>query len=98
MKAKVLKKAPSLKYKDLLAQSEEEISKDDLVYKVRQSELQLQADILETERQLVKCKGDLAVLKRTYPLSPGLISSKAEEIESLEKGLAFLDEIKSELF
>jgi GTP-binding protein EngB required for normal cell division len=92
-----IKKAVSLKYADLLAQSHEEKSIEDRQYLVEQKKLQLQADILATKKSLGEAKKEKTELLRSPDLSFKALADAEDRIEELEKGVARLQSY-NELF
>jgi uncharacterized Zn finger protein (UPF0148 family) len=90
--------AKSLKLRELLLQSDEEKKSEDVEYRVKQAELQLESDILATKQSLDESKKERAELVLAEPLDADSIIQKDIEIESLEDGLKRLNLLKEELF
>ena len=88
----------SLKYKELLLQSQEEKDQKDVQFQVEQAELQLQSDILATKQSLAKVKGSLEVNKSACPFNAADVVETQVAVESLEDGLKRLEALKVELF
>ena len=87
-----------LKLIDRLQKSAEEKSQEELSYKVEQAKLQLQADKLATKKSLAEAKKNLDAKYTSDIFSPKDIVQLKDSIESLEKGLAALETLESELF
>jgi len=88
----------SLKYKELLLQSQEEKDQKDVQFQVEQAELQLQSDILATKQSLAEAKGNLDTAKCACPFDATEVINYQVEVEALEDGLKRLTTLKEELF
>ena len=88
----------SLKYKELLLQSQEEKDQKDVQFQVEQAELQLQSDILATKQSLAEAKGNLEVSKASSPFQAARVVDFQIAVEALEDGLKRLEALKVELF
>lgn len=92
------KKEKSLKYRELRQLSAEEQEEKVLQFQEREMGLQLQSDILATERSLEAKKQSLFKEKSRYPLDSQSIINLQIEIEGLEDGLNRLKVLSKELF
>ena len=54
-------------------------------------------DIAETERSLELAKQRLSIAKTTYPLNTGEIIDARQDVEALENGIKYLNELRKEL-
>lgn len=88
----------SLKLSELLLQSSEEKEKEEVSYRVKTAELQLQADILATERSLAEAFAERKNAMFIQPFDPQEIINCSIHIEELQDGLKRLNALKSELF
>jgi len=88
----------SLKYKERLLQSDQEKAQEDVQFQVKQAELQLEADMLATQKSLAESEKTLAILKSSFPLQPDDIVETAGQVAELKAGLKFLEDLKKELF
>ena len=87
------------KYLELITpKKEEEVQLEDLKFKVRQSQLQLQSDILSSEKTLADLKKALQSQKGAYPLDASAIIGLANKVTSAEAGLKALRDLEAELF
>jgi len=87
-----------LKLADLLRQSDEERKNEDVSFEVKQTELQLNSDILATERSLAEAKKNRRDTILETPFSAEAVIKVDIEIESLTDGLKRLNALKTELF
>ena len=67
-------------------------------HQVAQDELQLQADLLETKRQLSIKEQELEALKDADKLSPADVIKCQDDIKALEAGVQALVDMQKELF
>ena len=81
-----------------LTQTQQEKDNAVVSHQVAQDELQLQADILETQRQVELKKQELETLKSNQTLQPSKIVACMDELEGYQKGLKALKKLKTELF
>ena len=86
-----------LNYKTKQLLSEEVKTSQEVEFAVKDASLQLQADILETEKQLSSKENLLKDLKTTYPLETQKIINCISDINCLKDGLKLLKDLKSEL-
>jgi len=82
-----------LKAKGTDAEKEKQFERD-----AAKASLQMQANLLQQRSDLERAKGELDTLKSASKLSMPAISEKMDEIESLEKGLARMEQVNAELF
>lgn len=87
-----------MNYKERLNQSTTELELKVLDYKVAQSKLQLESDILSTTQAVSESKAKLEQLKNSYPLQTRKILEAEVELQSYENGLKSLEALKKELF
>lgn len=88
-----------MKRKDLLKKSTEERTKEELDYTLEKDKLQLEADLLETQRDFANAKQKLKALKsEAENFSPAKIVNAMNDVASLEAGLQALNDLKQELF
>jgi multidrug efflux pump subunit AcrA (membrane-fusion protein) len=78
--------------------SQEQKDKQELQFKVEESEQQLAADILATKRSLAKANKELLQAKSAYPFDSKKIINAQLEVEGLEDGLSRLVNLQQELF
>lgn len=86
-----------LNYKTKQLLSEEVKTSQEVEFAVKDASLQLQADILETEKQLSSKENKLKDLKTSYPLNTQEIVNCISDIEGLKEGLKILNNLKGEL-
>jgi hypothetical protein len=86
-----------LNYKEKKLLSEEVKTSQEVEFAVKDASLQLQADILETEKQLSSKENKLKDLKTSYPLNTQEIVNCISDIRCLEEGLKILKDLKGEL-
>ena len=87
-----------MKRLERLGQSSDEKKQAQLSHQVAQDKLQLEADLLETQRQLAIKKQELEDLKSAPVLSAADIIKCSDEIEGLKAGEKAIKELKKELF
>lgn len=87
-----------LSYLERQQQSHSEKSLKDAQYKADQAKLQLQSDLLETQRLLGEKKQALEEAKGASPLNTQTIVTLAGEVDGLEKGVEYLKNLSKELF
>jgi len=91
-------KLESMKYEARLSQSEQDKEQSEQQFRVRGAKLQLQADILETEKAVAIATNELDKLKGAYPFNSKAIIAKKNEVDNLTDGLTALKELETELF
>lgn len=96
--ANTTKKTESLKYADLLGQSQSQKDAQELQFQVEESQQQLDADILSTKRNIASAKKNLLRVKSTYPLNSQNIVNAQIAVEEAEEGLKRLEALREELF
>ena len=87
-----------LTYLQRRQQSSAEKSLEEVQFQSEETRLQLQADRLESQKQLSSKRRTLNELKGAFPLNAGLIIKTQQEVVALEKGLVELDVLENELF
>ena len=87
-----------MKREALLKKSSETLEKEMLVHQVQQDKLQLESDLLATQRELGLAKQELLRLKSAQTLSPTNIIKKMDEVAGYEAGIKALEQLKEELF
>ena len=87
-----------LSYLERRTQDQAEMSKDNAVNLAAQNKLQLQSDLLATQRALMSERDKLESLKSAEQLSGADLVSKMDDVESLEKGEKALKVLIGELF
>lgn len=85
-----------LNFKERKLVSNEELDQKEIQYAVEEAKLQLQSDILATEKSLASKKAELDDAKCTVPLNSINIINLQIEVESLEDGLKRLNALKKE--
>ena len=85
-----------LNFKERKLVSNEELDQKEVQYAVDEAKLQLQSDILATEKSLAFKKAELEDAKCTVPLNSINIVNLQIEVESLEDGLKRLNALKKE--
>ncbi len=88
----------SLKYQELLLQSQEEKDQKDVQFQVEQAELQLQSDTLATKQSLAEAKGELTEAEAASPFNASVVIEHQVTVEALEDGLKRLEALKEKLF
>ena len=78
--------------------SSEEMTQKEVEFKVEETKLQLQSDILATKQSIAKIESELELIKHTYPLNPKEIVNLQVELESYKDGLTRLEALMTELF
>jgi len=86
------------KYADLLQQSQQEKVLQQVLFRAEEARLQLQGDILATQRELAAKQSFLVTLKGSYPFNSAAIIATAVEIDGLAEGLNRLQSLMNELF
>ena len=85
-------------YKNKKLMSSEEMTQKEVEFKVEETKLSLQSDILATKQSKAKAEAELEAAKHTYPLdTPKIIECQAE-VEAYTEGLAKLEALMTELF
>lgn len=85
-------------YKNKKLMSSEEMTQKEVEFKVEETKLSLQSDILTTKQSIAKYEGELEVIKHTYPLNTSRIIECQVELESYKDGLKRLEALMTELF
>ena len=85
-----------MKRLELLTQ--EKTAQEAAEYQVQQDQLQLQADLLETNRQLNAAKRELVEAKSASTLSVSSIIAIQDRIAGLEAGVKAIKALEKELF
>ena len=88
----------SSKFAQLLQQSPSERDSKDREYRVREAELQLDADILATERSIATAEKKYEEVVMATPFNSQNIINAKNQIEAAKAGLEALQELKAELF
>ena len=83
-------------FKERKLVSSEELDQKEVQYAVDEAKLQLQSDILATEKSLAVKKAEYEDAKQTVPLDSTKIVNLQIEVESLEDGLKRLNNLKKE--
>lgn len=86
------------KYLESLTKDKAEQEAEQFAQTNDEQALQLDGDILATQKALTSAKRKVTVLKSAVPLSGAAIIDAMDEAASLEKGLSLLKELKIELF
>lgn len=86
------------KYKDLRAQSAEELNSEALLFEEGEAKLSLQSDILATKKSLSSKRRELTNAKKAFPFNSNLVIQLQVEVEGLEDGMKRLEELQKELF
>ena len=90
-----------MKLIEKLQQSKEKRDQEQLQYHVQEQQQQLEADLLETKRELSKAKRELEEAMYPEPgegLDTGAIIELQEDVASLERGIEALEALKEKLF
>lgn len=87
-----------VKYLDLISQSQKEVDTAQLEFRAQEAALSVDSAILETKKQIASKKIELANAQRAIPYSLNRELEVVTEIEQLEKGLAFAEQVKVERF
>jgi chromosome segregation ATPase len=85
-------------YKNKKLMSSEEMTQKEVEFKVEETKLSLQSDILAIKQSIAKIEGELELIKHTYPLNPKEIVNLQVELESYKDGLKRLEALMTELF
>lgn len=85
-----------INFKERKLVSSEELDQKEVQYAVDEAKLQLQSDILATEKSLASKKAELDDAKCSVPLNSSNIVNLQIEVESLEDGLKRLNALKKE--
>ncbi len=86
-----------INYKKKEVLSQEESSTQDVQYAVESAKLQLASDILATKKSIQSIEVKLQEAKTEYPLDTQKIVDLKTTLESFQKGLKSLEELKDEL-
>lgn len=95
---KQTKTVKQLSYQERLLQSQEEKDQQEVSSLVREADLNVQSDILQTEKSLAIKRRVLEAAKGEFPLNTQTIISLQVEVEALEDGLKRLEALRKELF
>ena len=87
-----------LKYKDLISQSQEEIQSERLELDVQKSKSKLEVDISQTKYDLAQAKQKLNDTKRAVPYCIQKELNAKAEVDSLEAGLKYAEEVLADRF
>lgn len=87
-----------LKYRDLISQSETQVKSEALELDVQKSKSKLEVDISQTKYDLAEAKTKLANVQRKVPYSVQEEIKLHLEVEALEHGLAFAENVLKERF
>ena len=85
-----------INFKERKLVSSEELDQKEVQYAVEEAKLQLQSDILATEKLLAVKKAELEDAKCTVPLNSNNIVNLQIEVESLADGLKRLKALQKE--
>ena len=85
-------------YKNKKLISPDEMDNQQVEFNVRQAKLQLQADILSTEKLISEEEAKLKLAKQTYPFNSEHIICVQLKLEACQEGLKRLKELETELF
>jgi hypothetical protein len=85
-------------YKNKKLISPDEMDNQQVEFNVRQAKLQLQADILSTEKLISEGEAKLKLAKQTYPFNSEHIIDVQLKLEACQEGLKRLKELETELF
>ena len=85
-------------YKNKKLMSSEEMTQKEVEFKVEETKLSLQSDILATKQSKFKAEAELEAAKHTYPLNTPKIIECQAEVEAYTEGLAKLEALMTELF
>jgi len=86
------------KYLESLTKDKAVVEAEQFAQTDAEQALQLDSDILATQKALTSAKRKVNTLKSAVPLSGAAIIDALDEVASLEKGLTMLKELKNELF
>ena len=86
-----------LNFKEQKPLANEELSQQDVQFAVEDAKLQLNSDILATQRAIAEKKAVIAEIKTTYPLDSYKYVETASELEGLEDGLKKIKALQKEL-
>lgn len=92
------KKVVGLTYMERITLSDKAKQSEELGYQAEDNKSQLEADLKETSRELIRQKRVLDELKSAATLDSGAILAKVDEIKGLEAGVTALTELIAELF
>ena len=82
------------KYRTLLNKSKEVADKEELSFKVEESEQQLSADILATKRSLSAAKRKLASVSGAFPFDAQNILNAEDNVSDIESSIKRLEGLK----
>ena len=82
------------KYATLLTKTQESKDKEELSFKVEESEQQLSTDILNTKRLLSKAKRELLSAKGAFPFSAKTILDAEDNVSDIETSIERLEGLK----
>ena len=87
-----------LTYKDRIQQSQEDKNQQASSHQVKQAELQLQSDILETELSVANAEIAVEEAKGANPFNSQALINAESTLEGYQNGLKKLQQYKAELF
>lgn len=87
-----------MKYKERLLQRQEDKDQQQSEEKSELTKLQLQGDLLETQRKARLAQQELDELKSMYPLPVQEIVNKKDEVRAYNAGIADIQALQAELF
>ena len=86
-----------LDFKNQKPLASEDLSQQDVQFAVEDAKLQLNSDILATQRAKKKKKAVIAEIKTTYPLDVKAYVEVSAELDGLEDGLKRIKALQKEL-
>lgn len=87
-----------LKYKDLINQSSADIAQEELDLKVQTTKSDLEVIAATNRRDLAAAKRKVIEAQRAYPYSIQAELDAIKEVDSLQKGLDFVEKVLTERF
>ena len=85
-----------INYKNRTLISPSDQAQENIDLMVKEAKLQLDSDILATERELLQARQTATLSRQKYPLNVQEILDADANVESLECGLTKLQELKKE--
>ena len=86
------------KYLDLIKESSEDQDQEEFRLMNEESQQNVKADILATEKEINQIKRELIKVKRAMPLEPKKVIEVRQKLLGLQNGLKALQELETELF
>jgi hypothetical protein len=83
----------SLKLADLYTQSQEDKNQEEVQFNLESAKLQLQADILATQKSLAEGRAEYRRLLTVIPFNPSAIINASNNVKALEAGLEELNKL-----